>query len=106
MLNSLVGVGVARNGHSLGMNRAGDVITGQRTAPGQWTMTNQENGAQLDATRTGRHHWDVTRTAADGSQSVGDFTVLPTGTGPRGGHHYRVYDFNHNGFQPVDSTTK
>ncbi|MCE7869333.1 hypothetical protein DYH09_03035 [bacterium CPR1] len=101
MLNSLVGVGVARNGATSGINRAGETISGHRTAPGQWSLTNQDNGAQLEATRSGRFHWDVTRTGACGQQSVGDFTVVPTGTGPAGGRHFRVYDFNHNGFQPA-----
>ncbi|GMU55683.1 MAG: hypothetical protein AMXMBFR33_48290 [Candidatus Xenobia bacterium] len=101
MLNSLVGAGVVKNGASFGVNRAGENLSGHRTAPGQWSFTNQDNGAQLEASRTGRFHWDVTRTDASGQQSVGDFTVLPMGTGPAGGHHFRVYDFNHNGFQPV-----
>jgi hypothetical protein len=97
MLNSLVAVGVARNGAALGVNRAGENLSGHRTAPGQWSLTNQANGAQLEASHSGRFHWDVTRTAANGTESVGDFTVLPGRNG-----HFRVYDFNHNGFQPAE----
>ncbi|MEW6282002.1 MAG: hypothetical protein AB1758_25585 [Candidatus Eremiobacterota bacterium] len=101
----LVGTGAIKNGAGYGSNTRGDDFSGHKAGDGQWSLTNQKNGSQFSAERTSvngtgsKSGWQVTRTDSQGLSSVGDFTVL-AGSGSDGSRRVRVYDFNHNGFQP------
>lgn len=85
-----------------GQNRNGDTISGHRTAPGQWELTNQNNGTQFDVDVKSvgpykhKAHLEITRTDAQGNITQNDLTLL------RGaGRGFGVYDFNQSGFQAM-----
>ncbi len=98
----LVGGGISKFGVGIGRNRRGDLITGHRVEPGHWSLSNQNNGVQLDAVHEKGKVWEVTRTDAEGNQSVGDFTVISK-KGEDGKRRFLVLDLDRDGFQPLSN---
>ncbi|MDQ7823331.1 MAG: DUF1521 domain-containing protein [Candidatus Eremiobacteraeota bacterium] len=103
-MSVIEGIGRVKNGAGTGHNRAGDLVSGHRTGEGQWSLTNQNNGAQFEASRQNGRGWNVTRTdGTTGEQSMGDFTVLSRPR-PDGSTGVMVCDFDRDGFKPLSES--